>query len=89
MKVWYSLLLSIIALEFSIIAILDKNNIRVQSWIGNAVGTFVFLLPIQILLLLLSKDKTISERKRTYCKVAVYFIAICYILGGIASLVKL
>ena len=87
MKKRYSILLSIFAVEFFVISILDKSNIRVQSWFGNAIGTFVFLLPMQLLLFLLSKDNTISGKKQMCCKTVFWFISICYILGGIASLV--
>ena len=86
MKKRYSILLSVIAVEFFVISILEKNNIGAQSWIGNAIGIFIFMLPIQILLFLLGKDNAISERKQMCCKVAFWFICICYVLGGIASL---
>ena len=86
MKKRYLLLLSVFAIEFFCISILQKNNISVQSWVGNAIGIFVFLLPIQILLLLLSKDSNISKRNQMFCKVVFWFISICYTLGGIASL---
>ncbi len=87
MKKRYSILLSIIAIDFFVLSILSKNNIGAQTWIGNAISAFVSLLPIQTLLFLLSKDSSISAKKRILCKTVFWFISVCYVLGGIATLV--
>lgn len=89
MKKQYSILLSLIVINCFIVSILSKYNVKVQSWAGNAIGAFAFLLPIQILLFLLGQDQNFANKKRTYFKVAFWFVNICYILGGIASLVQL
>lgn len=86
MKKQYSILLSIVGIEFLIVSILNKANVKIVSWIGNAVGAFIFFLPIQILLFLLSKDKALSTKLQACCKCAFWFILICYFLGGIATL---
>lgn len=74
-------------IELLIASVLQKNNIKIQSWIGNAIGTFVFLLPIQILLFLLSKDEKFSRRKKLCFKIVFWYINICYVAGGIATLI--
>lgn len=89
MKKKYIFLLIIFALEIEIISILSKKNIQITSFIGKAIGTLVFILPILILLFLLSKDKDISDNKRLISKVILWFIIICYIIGGIASLTQI
>ena len=87
MRKRYRLLLSLFMVEFLIIFILNKSNIKIESWIGNAIGTFIFLLPIQVLLFLLGQDKKFTSKKRMYFKIAFWFINICYFLGGVATLV--
>jgi len=87
MKVQYKILLSIILAEFFIFSILERNNIKVQSWIGNAIGVFVFILPIQILFYLLYKDEKQSRRKRKFFRIAFWFINICYVSGGVATII--
>ena len=86
MKKQYVILLSIIAIEFTIVSILNQGKITIQSWIGNAIGALIFLQPVQILLYLLAKDEAISPKKQMCAKFAFVFISICYILGGIATL---
>lgn len=87
MKKQYKFLLIVFGIEFLIVSILQENNIKIQSWIGNAIGAFVFLLPIQILLFLLSKDEKFSKRKRICFKIIFWYINICCIAGGIATLI--
>ena len=48
MKKQYKALICVIVLEFVLLLVLDQSMLVVRSWIGNAVGTFIFLLPIQI-----------------------------------------
>lgn len=84
----YSILLSIFFVEVFILSSLKEINIKAQSWIGNAIGTLVFLLPIQSMLYLLSKDETRSRNIRVCSKLGFWFIIICYVLGGIVTLVK-
>lgn len=87
MKRKYKLLLNVLGIEYFIVIILSKLNIKVQSWIGNAIGSFVFLLPVQILLFMLGRDEDLSNEKRMCFKIAFWFINICYLAGGVASLV--
>ena len=88
MKRKYAILLSIVGIEFLVVSILNKSNVKVESWIGNAIGTFIFFLPVQILLFSLSKDKELSTKKQVCCKCAFWFIIVCYFLGGIATLIQ-
>ncbi len=83
----YTILLSIIITEFIIISAFDKMKIQAQSWLENAIGLFLFLLPIQILLFLLSKDNRISKNKRTFFKIVFCFILICYLIGAITTII--
>lgn len=87
MKKRYLIFGFIFIFEFFVISILNESKFKVDNWIGSAIGTFVFLAPIQILLFLLSKDNNLSKRTQMCCKVVFWFISICYILGGVASLV--
>lgn len=86
MKKIYSILLSVFFIEVFIISSLKEINIKAQSWIGNAIGTLVFLLPIQSMLYLLSKDETRPSKIRMCSKIVFWFIIICYVLGGITTL---
>ena len=88
MKKQYVLLLSIFIIEVCAVSILNANNIQIHSWIGNAIGTFILLLPIQILLFLLGRDKKFTEKKRLCFKIAFWFIIVCYLFGGVASLIE-
>ena len=83
----YFILLSIVVIEFFVVSILNKANVEMTSWIGNALGVLIFCLPIQILLFLLSKDKSLSAKRQMCCRCAFWWIIICYFLGGIATLI--
>lgn len=87
MKKQYRVLLWFLAIELLFVSLLNEMDVKVQSWVGNAIGTFLFLLPVQILLFLMGRDEQFSEKKRTCVKVAFWFILVCYVLGGIAALV--
>lgn len=86
MKNRYMLILLLFSIEIFVVSILSVRNIRIQSWLGNAIGVFIFLLPIQILLFMLGRDERFDEKKRLCFKCAFWFLAICYVLGGVASL---
>ena len=82
----YIILLSVVFSEIIIISALDKMNIKAESFVENAAGLFLFFLPLQILLFLLSKDKNISERKRVFAAIVFWLIIVCYIAGAITTL---
>ena len=88
MKRKYALLAKVIAIELVILSVLSKTGISVQSWIGNAVGAFICLVPIQILLFLFSHDERFSKNVKTFFKSAFWFINACYIVGGVATFVQ-
>ena len=88
MKRQYKIIKSIIFAEILIILVLKLNNIVVQSWIGKVVGLFVFLLPIQILLFFLYKNENQSQGKRVFYRILFWFIIICYLLGGVTTLLQ-
>ncbi len=87
MKKQYSILLFIILAEFTIVSVLEKMNIQAHSWLENATGLFLFLLPIQVLLFLLSKDNKFSKNKRICFKMFFWFLIVCYLLGAIATII--
>ena len=76
-----------IGIELLIVSVLQKNNMKIQSWLGNIMGAFVFLLPIQILLFLLSKDDKFSKGKKNIFKILFWYVNICYIAGTVATLI--
>lgn len=39
MKKLYKFLLTTMGIELLIVSVLQKNSIKIQSWIGNAIGT--------------------------------------------------
>lgn len=88
MKKRYTILLSIFISEYFIVSILNTKNIKFESWIGNVIGACIFLLPIEILLYLLGKDESIDSKKRTFCKIALWFIFICSLAGAIVTLLE-
>lgn len=88
MRKQYKLLIYIFIIEFFVVLLLNEVNIKIQSWAGNAAGTLIFLLPIQILLFMLGRDERINRNKRRCFKIAFYFISICYLLGGIVTLIN-
>ena len=87
MKKQYKILLYFCVIELLLLSLLKEMGVKVQSWAGNAAGTFLCLLPVQILLFLLGQDERFSAKKRACFKVAFWFIVVCYVLGGIAALV--
>lgn len=63
--------------ESVLIFILNKAGIHFDS----LTITFLFLLPVVVLFVLLSKDEAIPVKRRALCKFAYCFIAFCYFLG--------
>lgn len=61
---------------------------NIETWWGNAVGAFTFLLPIQICLWMLQRDSSISKRKSIAAKVLFWFISFAFCAGGIATLIE-
>ena len=61
----YKPLLYFIFLEFFLLSFLSEMEVQIQSWIGSVVGTFVFFVPIELLLYLLSVDELFSSKKQT------------------------
>lgn len=86
MKKHYKSLLTILGIEILILAILRKYNFEVQSWIGNAIGIFVCILPLQILLFLASRDGKFSTWKKICFKILFWHINITYIASAIVTL---
>lgn len=88
LKKIYKLLFALIGLNFLIVCVLSSNNIVINSWIGNAAGSFLFFLPVEVLLHIAGKDEKFSDGKRKCCKFLFWFIIVCYLAGGIATLIK-
>lgn len=81
MRKSYALLLRMIAIDFFIVFAMNKMGIKIASWFGNALGIFIFLLPIEILLFLLMRDENVSTTKRLCCRLTFWFIVACYLLS--------
>lgn len=89
MKKIYKIMIGVIVAELCAFSVGNKIGLTSpDSWLGNAIGTFVSFLPIQILFFLLSRDNNLSERKRLCFKIVFGFILMCYVLGAIATLVE-
>ena len=86
MKKLYKHLLYLIIFELFVLSFLSQMNVQVQSWAGNAIGVFIFFLPIEVLLFLLGSDERFTKKKKICFKVVFWFIIVCYLLGGIAKL---
>ena len=88
MRKKYKAFLWVIIIEMLLLYVLNKFEVKVQSWVGNAVGTLIFLLPILGLFFTLGRDEKITPRKRMCCKVAFWFLILCYVSGGIATFLE-
>ena len=86
MKKIYKLLILFAVVEFIVVCLLRANNFKIDSYLGNAIGVFLFLLPIQILLFMLSKDNNLTRKIRLCLLIVFWFINICYVGGGVALL---
>ena len=90
----YKILKYVIISEYVIVFILSKANVfdyltpenSFLLWVRNAVGTFVFFLPVQVLLYLLGKDEKISDKKRFFSKLAFWFITITWTFSAVITL---
>lgn len=85
MKKLRKLLLIIVIVEFSIAFILGCFDIRIEPWPLNVVVTCIFLLPIQALLFMSGRNDEYSKKKRTFFKIAFWYLNICYILTVIVT----
>ena len=88
MKKHYAILLYVFAAEMIAVLIMSAMNVTAQSWLGNAIGTLLILLPVEILLFLLGRDKDVSKNKRLCATIGFWFIALCYCLGGVLTLIE-
>ena len=87
MRKHYRTLLVIIIIEWIIIVFLNRIGFSAQSWIGNVIGVFIVLLPIEAMLFLLSNDERFSSRKKTCFRLGFWFLAISYLSGIIGTIV--
>ena len=87
MKKQYKILLAVIIAEFLFLFYFIPEN-SIQSWLGNAVGVFVFMLPVQVLLFLLSKEEKYTDKKRKVFKIIFWYINLCYVGGAIATFIE-
>lgn len=89
MKNKYKIILILLILEYFCLLLMNKLNIKIQSWIGNAVGTLLFLTPLLILLYILKKDEDIPVKFRILAKFFFWFLVFCFIAGGIGKAIAL
>lgn len=82
----YKVLLTTIIVEFILLSVLNRIGFKVQTWIGNAIGLFLVIFPIETLLFLLSKDEKFSANKKLCFNLGFWYLAICYLLGLIVAI---
>ena len=82
----YSILTILIVINFIFVSILDHYSFVINTWIWKALGTALFLLPIEVLFFFLGKDSKLSSRMQLCCRAAFWFVLSCYFLGGLATL---
>ena len=87
MKARYKVLIGILVAEWWILKQLNSIEYKVEFWLGNVIGLAIVFLPIQIILFLLSRDPDRKEKTRFFCKILFWFINVCYVGGGIATLI--
>ena len=88
MKTKYKVLIGLSVAQVIGATHIKKYIGNIETWWGNAVGVFAFLLPIQICLLLLQRDPNISKRKSMVAKVVFWFIIFAFCAGGIVTLIE-
>ncbi len=86
MKKIYKVLIWIIVAEFLGVSFLNKMNVTFDSLLINVTGAIVFFVPILSLLVLVSRDKEITKKKRVFAICFSCFIIISFVLGVIANL---
>ena len=86
MKRQYKVLIGMFFAGVFISSFLYEMGLRVDSWIGNFLGIFVCLLPIQILLIIKGKDQSVSKKKRMFFLILFWYINICYVLISAVAL---
>lgn len=86
MKQKYKVLLFIFFVEILVISILRACDVKIESLVGAALGMFLFLLPVQVLLYMLSNDEKFSNRKRKWFWISFWFINVCYCSAVVGSL---
>lgn len=79
-------LLYIIGGEFLVLFILAKLGLKAQTLAGNAIGVLLWLLPIEVLLLLVSKDPEKAPALRAVCKFLFGWLIICYVVIGLLKI---
>ncbi len=89
MKKKYKILRVIIIAECIIVAVLQKLNISFGNTFPGLIFALAFLSPILLALYWLSKDESVSPKKRTFCKVFFYFLLFCTVGATIGSLILL
>lgn len=76
----------VISAFFSFVSVMNHYGIRLQSWIANVLGSFIFSAPIVILLFEISGDNRINLNIRFVAKVVAWFICACCLVGAIIPL---
>ena len=85
MKTKYKVLIGLSVAQVIGATYVKKYIGNVETWLGNAVGVFAFLLPIQICLWMMQRDPSISKRKSIAANVLFWFISFAFCAGGIVT----
>lgn len=77
----------IIFIEIVVLIVLSKLEISAEGFAQNAIGLFLALMPIWILLYTVFHDTSNSASKRLFCRLLFWFLVACYIVGCIVTFV--
>ena len=85
----YKILAGLIAVEYLILACMNVNGTRMETFTGKLIVVIVFLVPILRLLYLLGEDEKVTMKIRNICKVIFWFVIFCTCAGGIATILEI
>lgn len=87
MSIKYKVLIFILLFEFLFLPYIkpyNHSNIAI-----DAIGVAVLSTPILVLLYLLKRDKSFSEKKKKIFAFLFWFFVFAYVLGGISKILSI
>lgn len=76
---------AITVIELIILFILGAIGVKIESSIGNLVGILLILIAPCTLLILISRDKSVPNRKRNLAFGAFLFLLLAFVLASIVE----
>ncbi len=86
-KYRYKIIVGAIVVEYIIVSLMSKHNIKIQSGWGNGVAALIFSIPFEILFFVISKDDRVSKIWRVLFKCIFWFWILCYLGGFVVEMV--